>query len=211
VEDWVRGLVEWALRPVRDLAQAVAERIAGVYGAFTGALARVRWGFVYWVDRGGHWVRGMRNAAVAITGKFGYILFVFIPARIQHGINVATRWAGDRITDAVNIARRELGDLRTWASRTLASAISALNDLRTWIRGQLGELWADFRKVREHVLGVLWSPTRLAAWAAGAIFEAILRYVNARAAAYGEIIWRRRKLIVNRTVDIVDDIVDRIF
>jgi hypothetical protein len=56
----------------------------------------------------------------------------------------------------------------------------------------------------------LGSPERLAKWAVGAIFGALLSFVVARAADLAEVAWRYRKAVPGRAVDILDDIADRI-
>jgi hypothetical protein len=65
--------------------------------------------------------------------------------------------------------------------------------------------------VRDRVFGVLSTPERLAAWAAGAIASALLAWVAAHAVDLAEIAWRHRRAAPRLLTELVDDIVERIF
>lgn len=211
MDDLIRSLINFALSPIRTIVTEVANRLQAVYGAFANTLSRARGGLLYWVVRGQAWLSSAANHAWQTAHSIRWLMLVIIPAIAAEAAEAARRYAADLVNVARTIAAVGLAQLQAWAAARLTDALRAISALQTWATGQLAALVVDLRRIKDHVFGPLASPDRLAAWLVGAMFNALLAFAWARAATLAEIAWRHRKTVPSRTVDLIDDIADRIF
>lgn len=210
MEEWIKGLISAALRPVREIAQAAADRIAGVYNAFTSALGRVRRAAANWVGVGRAWANAMIRNALAVANRLRWLIVVEIPRRVSAGIDAAVRWAADRISAARALAEFLVGQLRAWALARINDLIATLTAVRDYLLRKVAEVALTARQLADRVFGPLGTPERLAAWILGPLITLLVAYWWANAERLAELAWRRRRQIELRALGLVDNIIDRI-
>lgn len=210
MDEWIRSLIDAATKPIRVIAQGAADRIAGVYNNFTNALSRARNGFGNWVTRGRNWVSAQTRNALAVAYLLAYMLRVYLPGLGAKWLLDARTVAVALINAGIAIVLRELDRLRTWAWELIQRGAHALDVFTDWITRKLGEALVTLYWLRDTVFNLLSAPERLAAWLVGAMATALLNYAMDHAAEFAEIAWRHRKVLESRSVDIVDDFLDRV-
>lgn len=210
MESWILGLISAALSPVRVLAQEAADRIRGVYTAFTNALGRVRGAVGHWVDVGRGWANAQIRHATTVATRLRWFLIVALPQWAEETLQWAVRWAGDRINAAVALAQDLVGALRTWALNRVAEIIASLVAVRDYFLARVAEIRLDVHQLLDRVFGTLGTPERAAAWLLGPLIGLLVAWWWDHVEDLAELAWRRRRQLETRALAVVDGIIERI-
>lgn len=210
MEDWIKGLIRTATKPIRDIAEAARQRISAVYSAFKDTLARVRRGFGRWVDNAKAWARAQLDQAVAVLTRLQWLIFVELPRRLGSLASSIQAWTRARVDELGRLLRAEAIRLRDWLVDQVRGALRALSQVRDILTARLNELKADFLRIRDRVTGLLFDPSRLVAWILAPLMDAIGRYLEANIERWTEWLWSRRRGIEERVLILAERIITRL-
>lgn len=210
MEDWIKDLIRAATRPIRDIANAAAQRIGAVYQAFINVFARTRNAFTRWVNLGRAWATAQARHALATLNKLRWLLTVEIPRRAAAAARSIEAWTRERIAAAVASVRAEATRLGAWIVDQLSGLLRALSQVRDWATGQVARLWADLIRTRDRVFGALGTPERLVTWILAAMAAALFRLVVDNLDRYADYAWRNRANLEDQALSLTERILDRI-
>lgn len=210
MEDWIKGLIADAVRPIRDLAAGVRARIAAVYQTFVNVFARVRRSFNGWVDRGRAWLSAQVAHAAATLTRLRWIITVLIPRRLGMLADSIQAWTRARLGELAARLRAEAGQVAKWLSDLVTGLYRALTQVRDYLLARVREILSDLSRIRLWVGSLLTDPGRLAAWLVAAMAEALATYVLNHADQWAEALYRRRRNAEATALALAERIVDRI-
>lgn len=210
MEDWIKGLISTATKPIRQIAEAARQRISAVYSAFKDTLARIRRGFGRWVESAKAWARAQVDQAVAVLLRLRWLVFTELPRRLASLANSIQAWTRARVEELGRLIRAELIRLRDWLVDQVRGALRALAQVRDLLLARIAELKADFLRIRDRVVGLLFDPSRLVTWILAPLMEAIGRYLEANIERWTEYLWSRRRGIEERVLIMAERILTRL-
>ena len=190
MEQWLAGLIAAVPAPFRPAAQVVIGAILRVFQWVDGLFRRVvgGWNPIYeaarWLTSG---ITGFRDELVT---TIRWLILTKIPGWANYALDLAVRWARDRIVE-----------LRDWTAGAVQAAIRWANDrinavrdfaeaVRRWLVDLLRDPLEVLRQLRERVFGTWANPLRLAEWLIGALWTVFWRYAYSQRDRIVEWVWR---------------------
>jgi phage-related protein len=210
VGDWLSNLADWIWGGIKDLAKELADKLAGLFGVFTGFfhLLRQAWNAVY-----DGW-KLVRNATGWLVGEIYSTMKWFIqtkvPQLISFAVNTLRVWATSFINTVRNTLTHAINLLRSWAVGAVNALKSLIASVQRWVSGLLARVWATLTWTYNLVHLLLTSSERLAAWLAASMFKALWRYVQPRIVDFSTYMWRIRSTLLGGTLKTVEAILARI-
>lgn len=208
--DFFRSLIEFVVSPVRDLVNATVGRLSALWHSIIGFFYRVRDRFYNFVGGVRRWADSLRRYAISVYLTLRWMTLQFIPQMLDSLSRSIVAWTLTRLGDLQTWASRTVAALRDWLYGLITTTMARVEDAITWTQRTADALLADLKRVKDHVFGVLGSAERLAEWAAGAIFRALWRYVLDNAVAFGRVLYAARVKVALEVAETTEAIVTRI-
>lgn len=181
MEAWIAALINYVTSPLRDLVDAVKERISWVYSLISRVLKAVKAA----QGRLFNAVANFRNWLVWAIGEgfltLRWLILIRIPQAVANGRQVVIRWALGQIQSASNALRGLIQTLDRWARQQITGLLGGVAALKRWTTDRLNEVIGTLRRVRDVVFTLLTSPRRLATWLVGAMVDELWKYANGHA------------------------------
>lgn len=175
--DWVRRLIDAATSGVSALAQAAMERILWLYGVVVTVGIATRNGWSYLTRIATLWRDGTFRFAGKVYGTLWYIIHIRIPAFVGNAVDNVTRWVATIIAELDTRITGLVVYIRDWLWERIIEVVDFIGRLRDWAVRSVNEVWDTLTRVAELVFTLLTSPTRMAAWVAGALFQYIMLFI----------------------------------
>lgn len=181
MESWLRALLSLAPSSIQSFATGVRDRILALYSWVNKVLVGAFAGWVRFATALGH----ARNWITWAIGE-GYLTMrwiatIRVPALIRFAVEAAIRG----LVFAINAAEARAKALVTALTRLTNAAVASLTktiaDLRSWAVRKTNEIIATLIVVRDLVMTLLTSPTRLASWLAAAMTRELWLYADRNA------------------------------
>lgn len=190
MEQWLTGLIAGIPGPLRPAAGVVIGAILRVFQWVDGLFRRVvgGWNPIYvaqdWFRGGLTWFRDEVLATVR------WIIVTKIPQWANHALDLAVRWAHDRLVELRNWVEGTAQSILRWTSDRINDIRSFLDSLQRWITDRLKELYDAVRELLRRVFDTWATPLRLAEWLIGALWGVFWRHAYAQRDRIIEFIWR---------------------
>lgn len=210
MQDWILGLIAWAISPVRQIVQATIDRFTALWATLTGFFGRSRDRFANLVTFGRRWADAQAANAAATYTTARWFAFSFVPRSIAEATTNIVSWAIAVIVAYYQLGVAELALLRAWIISNINDVIAVLLALRDWTFAEVDYLRQAVGRLIDRVFGVLGTPERLAAWAVEAIAVALLRLALANAVPIGRALWASRVTVALESAQRIEDIASQI-
>lgn len=208
--DFINGLIAFALRPLRELSNAIIDRLSALWSSVTNFFTRVRNSFTGWIGSASSWVSMQIYHAAATLTTLRWLIFTYVPRRLGDLAASIVAWTMARISDAIDYAIGQLNAFRDWIIDRVNEVIGLLVEFRNWTFARIAEARANIKTLFDHVFGVLGSPQRLANWIVGAMATALLGYILDNAVPWGRALVGARVQVALDATQRAEDIVSRI-
>lgn len=207
--DWIYGLINAAVMPLRVIVNEVAGRISSIWSTITNTIGRWRNKADIWVSNLTSLMPATLRNGIAIFMTLRYLLFVYVPGVAAQKAAEVFTWAAGQLAELRAFLLGQLAELRDWAVSRVQDVIAFVGRVIDWAQARLDEILADLRRTMAHVFGPLGSPERLAAWILGPLIMALVGWVldNIDTLAYEA--FRRRRFLEQQSITVAERIVDR--
>jgi len=193
VEQWIAALISFATAPLRDIIDAISERISWVYSLIVRVLSSVKNAHARLFDA----VANFRNWIEWAIGEgfltARWIITIRIPKMIGNLLATVTKWTANELIKLNNAVRALISALDRWARLAVAALIKDVSSLKKWIVDQINAILNTLVRVRDIVYMLLIQPKRLATWLVGAMAEELWSYANKNADRIA--LWMRAKSV----------------
>jgi hypothetical protein len=210
MEDFIKGLYSSLPSWARVLANPILARILAVYNWVFGLFRATvpNWRVIV---TGAKLLRqGVGNLGFEVYNTLYWIRNVWVPKMTAAARDLAILSAIAFVNKVLVPVTKSIVDLRLWALGRLAAASASLEALRRFTARELAALASTLSKVARRVLVDWATPTRLAAWLAGAMWSALWRYGFSQVDRFSDYFWRRRQAIILRTIGEIERQVGRL-
>jgi phage-related protein len=211
VGNWLSNLADWIWGGVKDLAKELADKLAGLFGVFTGFfhLLRQAWNAVY---DGWKLVRTATGSLIGeIYSTLKWFFQIKVPQLISFAINTLRVWTTSFINTVRNALTHAINLLRNWAVNAVNAIRALISQVQRWVSGLLAKVWATLTWTYNLVHLLLTSSERLATWLVASMFTALWRFIRPRIVTFAAYMWRVRSTLLGGTLKTVEAILARIF
>lgn len=210
MNEWIRSLVRDAVRPVRDLVDAITRRLTSIFATVTGFFGRSRAALARARSKMSTLIGARVRHALAVYTTLRWLAVTFVPRRLGDLSRSIVTWTGRELGTLASQLRGAISDTARALGQALGSVAGRLDAFSRWVTGQLGEITGKLTRVLSHLFGPLATPERLADWAGEAIGRSVGRYVVNNSVKLGALAWHYRGRIIDRSLSTLEGIVARI-
>lgn len=208
---WLNKLIQLAIGPVRDLANAVRDKLSGLWSTIATVLGNIgaQWARMFNVFDRLRWT--LRHVLDEIYGSLWRLVREWIPRFVLSRITEAVRWLSGLIGWVERLARtlvRELGD---FVGRELNRIGATLDRVRLWLMDEINKDRALLAWLWREVIPRVTSPARMAEWLAGALLSPLWKVLDQHAEAYAEWVLRNSIRVVMRNIARIERFIVRMF
>lgn len=180
----VIAIVVGGLRKVWEWSEILARRLAGKWFDVLGAARRLATGFARLAD--------------TVWRLTTHLYTRFIPDFVWWGVQLAVRWAGDRLRNLETLARNAVDAVRRWVSALVDAVRARVEAVFRWALDRV-------REIRQVIDAILRSgfpippwPQRVVAWLIGLIWREWWRYAWSLRDRIVDVLWRQLVTVMVR-------------
>ena len=181
--DWLIPIIANGPNTVADLSRRVLNMVNAFIAWLIGMFVRWVFAAVLLLYAFIHLATGVADYVIAVEGAVFRILYVRLPVALANAAQAAAHYAESLFSQAVGLAR-------SLVSEAIALARSLVGQLTAYvlaevanIAGRIADIVRLLNTVATRVSQLLTDPRALADWIAGAIVQAVFRWVVGNAEA----------------------------
>lgn len=178
MESWIKQLIAYAVGPVRELAEAVKNRIAGIWATIGRVFNGIHNAWSGLRTRARAFLLAVHNFVGEIYSTIRWYITVRVPALLRSAARTMTDWVSKTVKWASDELRKIITTLDKWAKAAVKTVTNALRAFRDWALARINALLADAARLIKRVFTDWGTPARLATWLAAAMWSAFLRLLN---------------------------------
>lgn len=210
IRGFVYQLVDIFPSPLRTPARWVADRVFGVWNDVS-AVFRITVPFWRrWYDASVGFASSFIVAGNEIALTIRWIVAQWAPTFVLNKVNGARDFVLGLLGDARRALESLINGAIDFARRGINSALDFATRIRDYFADRVREIWTTLTEVVRLVGDLLTDPNKLAAWAAGAMFWALLRVADALIEPIVEYVWARRQAVIVRVLSRIEAIIARV-
>lgn len=210
IRTFVYQIVDIFPSPLRTPARWVADRVFGVWNDVS-AVFRITVPFwARWYDSAVAFASAFIVAGNEIALTLRWIVAQWAPALIISSVATARDFVLGKLGEARRALEGLINGAIDFARRGVNTALDFATRIRDYFADRVREIWGTLTEVARLVGNLLTDPGRLAAWAAGAMFWALLHVADALIEPIIDYLWARRQTVVLKTLARIESIIARL-
>lgn len=164
-----------------------------------------------WALRGiSSWAGSVVRGMGATYNQARWLVTTALPHAVSTSVNQVTGWVTSWVSDVVGVIRHDINNIVTWERQTIGTIESGLGDFERWAFGWVKTLGTDVSWLLNRVGSILGSAERLAAWAIGAIWDALVNFVRDHAESLAGSAWKARGSLYDLFTHLMEDFLSSI-